>query len=159
MPKDLDVIVHLYKYARAIWFMRTMKLLFIEDDPSLAEVFKAWYADSRLYNVLVLDTGEEAIEQHRRFKFDLAVVDYQLAGNLNGIDTAVRLLQINPIKLVFCSNLYSEADFQSVMLVQPLMILMKPLDKNVLMDAIEKERKSMFGLPNGKGERGQVSLS
>jgi len=129
-----------------------MKVLFIEDDPALCAFYAKRYGEDSRYQVLVVETGEEAIDQHRRFQFDMAVIDFELAGRLNGIEAAERLLLVKPLQLIFCSDHYDSALYQSAILLQPLLILRKPPEEAVLSEALAETRKKLYGLNGGHAQ-------
>jgi DNA-binding NtrC family response regulator len=66
------------------------RVLLVEDDPDQAAILEAFLAADRL-EVDVADTGEHALEIHRRKPADVLVTDLQLPG-MSGLDLIRRLV-------------------------------------------------------------------
>ncbi len=60
------------------------KILFVEDDESLAESVVDWLL-SQQYVVEVVDNGSEGWDRLRLYKYDLAILDWQLPG-MSGLE-------------------------------------------------------------------------
>lgn len=113
-----------------------MKILLVESDPVQTAHFKSFISSQAAFEGSAVESGEEALEAHRRFRFDLALIDLQLHGSLSGIETAERLIQIHPIELAFYSQAYDPAISQAALLLQPILMLTKPLDTERLAEAL-----------------------
>ena len=66
------------------------RVLLVEDDPDQAAILEAFLSAERL-DVAVADTGEQALELHRRKPADVLVTDLQLPG-MSGLDLIRRLV-------------------------------------------------------------------
>jgi DNA-binding NtrC family response regulator len=66
------------------------RVLLVEDDPDQAAILEAFLSAERL-DVAVADTGEHALELHRRKPADVLVTDLQLPG-MSGLDLIRRLV-------------------------------------------------------------------
>jgi DNA-binding NarL/FixJ family response regulator len=126
-----------------------MKVLLIDSSAALADGLYPLFDDSTGFELRIVETGEEALEVHRRFHFDVAVVDLQLAGPLNGIETAERLAQIKPLHLVFSSNAYDPSVSQAALLLQPTLMLVKPVEASRLLMALQQLRDRELGHKGG----------
>jgi DNA-binding response OmpR family regulator len=65
------------------------KILFVEDDKELALHLKEWL-QSEQHVVDVVHDGAEALERLRLYPCDAVILDWQLAGELSGIDVCQR---------------------------------------------------------------------
>lgn len=71
------------------------KNIFIVEDNFIYSTLVEYQLRNRSTGVKVFKTGEDCLE-HIHEKPDLVIVDYSLAGKLNGIETLERIKKINP---------------------------------------------------------------
>ncbi|MDD3964839.1 MAG: response regulator [Candidatus Moranbacteria bacterium] len=88
------------------------KILFVEDDPFIAEIYKKKFASSG-FDVLNVITGKSALKEALEQKFDLILLDLVIP-ELSGTEV-LRELRHNPeydpnMKIVVFSNLSSQED-------------------------------------------------
>jgi two-component system, response regulator PdtaR len=72
---------------------RTDRILIIEDDLLIASQIEGALTDAGFDVIGVVMTGEEALEAASTEPPDLAVVDIRLAGDRDGVDTALELFR------------------------------------------------------------------
>jgi DNA-binding NarL/FixJ family response regulator len=85
------------------------RVLIVEDDFLIAGEMEATLVEAGFEVVGVVPTGEEALELARARPPTLAVVDIRLAGNHDGIDTALELFRTHGVRSVFASA-YSDPE-------------------------------------------------
>lgn len=61
------------------------RVLVVEDDPALAELFKQGVAIEGSHELIVAETAEEALERFQENTFDLVISDYKLP-QMNGLE-------------------------------------------------------------------------
>jgi DNA-binding response OmpR family regulator len=61
------------------------RVLVVEDDPALAELFKQGVAIEGSHELIVTETAEEALERFQENTFDLVIADYKLP-RMNGLE-------------------------------------------------------------------------
>jgi two-component system, response regulator PdtaR len=83
------------------------RILVIEDDLLIAAQIGTVLSEAGFDVIGIATTGVEAIEMARKYTPDLAIVDIRLAGDRDGIDTALELFRLHRIRCVFASA-YSE---------------------------------------------------
>jgi DNA-binding NarL/FixJ family response regulator len=83
------------------------RILVIEDDLLIATQIRSVLSEAGFDIVGIATTGAEAIEMARTYTPDLAIVDIRLAGDRDGIDTALELFRLQGIRCLFASA-YSE---------------------------------------------------
>lgn len=135
--------------------MEKLKLLIVEDDPIIAADLER--AMKKMgYEVLdAVESGEEALEVVAQDPPDLVLMDIQLEGDLDGIDTAHMISKKQAIPIIYLTSNTDERTFNRAKLTQPHGFLSKPfrltdikhsidlafLDDNPSPEAIEKNEK------------------
>src|SRR5690348_15060265 len=88
---------------------RPERILIIEDDLLIASQIEATLAEAGFEIVGVTGSGEEAIELAKDRRPTLAVIDIKLAGDRNGVDTAIELFRSHGVRCIFASA-YSDSE-------------------------------------------------
>lgn len=90
--------------------MNPIKLLLVEDDPDWVKAMTAFL--NREPDLLVVGAAadaDEALAAARALPFDAVLMDIQLSGSrLDGIRTAIELLEIRPAKILMLTSLGDE---------------------------------------------------
>lgn len=117
--------------------MKTIEILIVEDEPIIAADLKR-QLEKMGYAVLeTLESGEEAIEFTRAIKPDLLIMDIQLSGNLDGIDTVNKIGKTHNIPVIFLTSNTDERTFSRARFSQPIAFLSKPFRATDLRHSIE----------------------
>jgi PAS domain S-box-containing protein len=112
--------------------MTTITLLIVEDDGILAANLEAVVIELG-YRVLgPVSTGEEAIALLKEQKADLVLMDIQLAGALNGIETARIIAAGSDVPIVFLTGFSQDPLLEQAKLVAPYGYLIKPVAEREL---------------------------
>jgi two-component system, response regulator PdtaR len=82
---------------------RPDRVLVIEDDLLIASQIESALTEAGFEIVGVVTSGEEALEVAGTRPLDLAVVDIRLAGDRDGVDTALELFRAHGIRCIFAS--------------------------------------------------------
>ena len=85
------------------------RILIIEDDLLVASQIQAALTEAGFEVVGAVTTGEEAIELASAEPPALAVIDIKLAGDRDGVDTAIELFRTHGIRCIFASA-YSDRE-------------------------------------------------
>lgn len=80
-----------------------VRILIVEDDLLVAAQVETTLTEAGFDIVGVATTGEEAIEIAGKDPPDLAVMDVRLAGDRDGVDTALELFGSHGIRCIFAS--------------------------------------------------------
>lgn len=116
---------------------RRHRIFIIEDDLLVASEMEGALADAGFEVIGIVPTGQEAIEMARTQAPDLAVVDIRLAGDRDGVDTALELFREHGIRCVFASA-YSDVDArQRAEAAAPLGWLQKPYTMASLSEVVQ----------------------
>jgi CheY-like chemotaxis protein len=129
-----------------------MKVLIAEDDKDTATFYKK-ALDERGHQVVITNNGQRCLDNyHEELQnvtfnsnlsehiqpFDAVILDYKMA-KINGMEVAKEILAINPRqRIIFVSAYVKETLIDAVQqLKQPVELLQKPFEQEVLVDAIE----------------------
>lgn len=85
------------------------RILIIEDDLLIASQIEATLAEAGFEIVGVTGSGEEALELAKDRRPTLAVIDIRLAGDRDGVDTAIELFRSHGVRCIFASA-YSDSE-------------------------------------------------
>jgi two-component system, response regulator PdtaR len=105
---------------------RTDRILIIEDDLLIASQIEGALTDAGFDVIGVVMTGEEALEAASTEPPDLAVVDIRLAGDRDGVDTALELFRSRGIRCIFASAYSDDESRRRAEPAAPLGWLQKP---------------------------------
>ncbi|WP_319586424.1 PAS domain S-box protein [uncultured Desulfobulbus sp.] len=112
--------------------MTTATLLIVEDDGILAANLEHILTDLG-YGVLgPVATGEEAITLLRDHPADMVLMDIELAGELNGIETAEIINHSSDVPIVFVTGFSHDPLLEQAKIVAPYGYLIKPVPEREL---------------------------
>jgi DNA-binding NarL/FixJ family response regulator len=114
------------------------RILIIEDDLLIATQIETTLTEAGFDVVGLAPTGEEAIELAAKAPPDLAVVDIRLAGDRNGVDTALELFRSHGIRCIFASAYSDDEARQRAAPAAPFGWLQKPYTMASLTDMVRK---------------------
>jgi two-component system, response regulator PdtaR len=114
-----------------------LKILIVEDEQLIAADLAHLLTDWGYQVVGSADNSDQAVALFTTHQPDLVLVDIQLEGMLDGVDTVRRFNQIRQIPFIFLTG---QADFQTierVKTIEPSAYLLKPFDERHLHISIE----------------------
>jgi two-component system, response regulator PdtaR len=114
------------------------RILVIEDDLLIATQIETTLTEAGFDVIGLAPTGEEAIELAAKDPPDLAVVDIRLAGDRNGVDTALELFRSHGIRCIFASAYSDDEARQRAAPAAPFGWLQKPYTMASLTDMVTK---------------------
>lgn len=117
-----------------------ISILVVEDEAMTAVYMKTMLRKIG-FNVLdCVSSGEEAFDYILKNEPDLIIMDIQLAGIMNGIDTAQKISSrpLSEVQFVFATG-YSDPELKEhAMRYKPLHYFVKPVKLNELVNIIEQ---------------------
>ena len=125
------------------------RILVIEDDLLIATQIETALTEAGFHVVGVAITGEEAIALAHKEPPDLAVVDIRLAGDRDGIDTALELFRSHGVRCIFASAYSDHEARQRAAPAAPLGWLQKPYSMASLTELVRTAANEV----RGKGRR------
>lgn len=107
-------------------------ILLVEDDALVSLDLADRLARLGFFNIVIYETGEEAIENFTVDQPKVVIMDIALAGELDGIETAIRLKKETEVPIIFLTDNVDENTFQRSLAVHPAAFLHKPfIDRQV----------------------------
>jgi two-component system, response regulator PdtaR len=117
--------------------MQSIKILIVEDQQLIARDIEALLTDWGYTVVGIAASNEEALSLFRQHQPDLALIDVNIEGPIDGIETATQFNAIRPIPFVY---LTAQADVQTVSRAKeskPSAYLLKPFDERGLQISLD----------------------
>lgn len=118
-------------------------ILIIEDDLLIASQMDSALTEAGFEIVGVATTGEEALEVAATRRPALAVVDIKLAGDRDGIDTALELFRSHGIRCIFASAYSDLESRRRAEPAAPLGWLQKPYSMTSLTTIVRQAAKKL----------------
>lgn len=111
------------------------RIMVVEDNYFVALTIENALMDAGYEVLAVLDSGEAALESVAELKPDLVLMDIRLAGELDGIDTAIALQRQGVVSL-FASAHFDDAMKERGAAAVPAGWLVKPFSESELLGAV-----------------------
>src|SRR5579872_3052234 len=127
---------------------KPVRILVIEDDLLIATQIETTLTEAGFDVVGLAPTGEEAIELAANDPPDLAVVDIRLAGDRDGVDTALELFRSHGLRCVFASAYSDDEARQRAAPAAPFGWLQKPYSMASLTELVRAAVRELRSRPN-----------
>jgi DNA-binding LytR/AlgR family response regulator len=114
-----------------------MKILIVEDQMLIAANIANQLEGIGYEVVGIIPRGEEAVKFVQNEKPDLVLMDINLKGELDGIETAQRMQQDGKIPIIYLTANSDDAHFERAKETNPYAFISKPFKKLDLQRAIE----------------------
>lgn len=113
------------------------KILIVEDSRLTSKIVEELLSENG-YETEIVITGEEAIEKSLdNYPPNLILMDIELAGEMNGIDAARRIIGDKDIPIVFLTANTSEEIILKIKEVRAYGFVLKGMDKAALLSTVE----------------------
>ncbi len=90
------------------------------------------------YNVLaIVSSGEKAIEEIMKVQPDLVLMDIVLKGEMDGVETAIRIRDHYDIPIIYITAHSDERTLKRAEITEPFSYIIKPFADEDLQNAIE----------------------
>jgi len=123
------------RYFRAQ--MKKTRVLIVEDEPIIAADLEDRLMEMGYDVAPPCDSGEEALLFLQVEKVDLVLMDIQLAGKLDGIETSQKILETNHLPIIYLTSNADDVTFARAKSTRPAAFLSKPYRGKDLNHAIE----------------------
>lgn len=127
--------------------MEKIRLLIVEDEAIIAADLERAMKKMDFEVVDVVDTGEDAIAAAKVHTPDLILMDIQLYGDLDGIDTAHEISKTQAIPIIFLTSNTDSRTFNRAKLTQPHGFLSKPFRFTDIKHSIDLAFKDKEAIP------------
>ncbi len=124
--------------------MSMSRILVVEDDIVSATLLKK-ILESKGYEVLDFATsGEEAIDKVREFRPEMILMDIQLRGDIDGIETATQIYELYFIPIIYITAAPDSDTIMRATTTTSYGYIVKPYNANSIYAAIEMALKKHF---------------
>jgi PAS domain S-box-containing protein len=117
--------------------MISAKVLVVEDDPIVAHVLQQQLLKFGYEVFGTAASGEQALRQIESAQPDIILMDIRLEGQIDGIETATRILRGHPIPVVYLTSSASEETLERARDTKPYGYLIKPFNDRELHATIQ----------------------
>lgn len=117
--------------------MSLLRVMIVEDDAMQVRVLRHVVGQLGYEVVAALETAEEAEARFDELQPDLLLLDVHLAGEVDGIQLATRLLQRQQLPLIFLTSDHERSTFERALAAGPFAFLTKPFDEDTMLRSIE----------------------
>ena len=114
-----------------------IKILVVEDEMIIAAKISMQLTSLGYEVTGILPRGEEAISHVEENKPDIVLLDIQLKGKLDGIETALQIQKLADIPIIYLTANSDEATFNRAKASKPYAFISKPYKQLDLQRAIE----------------------
>ena len=125
-----------------------IRILLVEDEAITALLLKRSLEleGHKVYEPLA--TGRKALEFVETHRIDVILLDINLAGDLDGIETAKRISAIRDIPIIFTTGYSDDEIKRKASVLQPIAYVVKPIIPESINELITKQ----FGNRNSRIE-------
>ena len=117
--------------------MSHIKIMIVEDDPIIGADLEDRLSEMGYQLSGPFDKGEDAFAALNAAKPDLIIMDVNLAGKWNGIETAKKIMSIQALPIIYLTGNSDDYTFAEAKQTQPAAFLSKPFRGRDLKHAIE----------------------
>ena len=117
--------------------MALVKVLIVEDEALVARDIAARLQHAGYHIVDCVDTGRDALEALEKEVADIVLLDINLLGPLDGIETAERIKEKYDMPVIFLTSLSDQATADRARKARPSAYMLKPFNERELHLAIE----------------------
>lgn len=114
-----------------------INLLIVEDDPLLSDMVSEYVTDFGYNIVQVCQTGDDAIKATFEYPVDLILMDINLKGELDGIETAKKIQELFSVSLIYITGETDDSLLTRASETQPDAYLVKPFKQEDIKSNIE----------------------
>ncbi len=117
--------------------MALVKVLIVEDEALVARDIAARLKNAGYHIVDCVDTGRDALDALEKEVADIALLDINILGPLDGIETAERIRQKYNMPVIFLTSLSDAATADRARKANPSAYMLKPFNERELHLAIQ----------------------
>ena len=121
------------------------RVLIIEDDLLNASQMEVTLSEAGFDIIGVATTGEDALQIALTEVPDLAIVDIRLAGDRDGVDTALELFRTHGVRCIFATAHSDQEARHRAAAASPLGWLQKPYNMTALTSMVRAAVKAIRG--------------
>jgi PAS domain S-box-containing protein len=113
------------------------RILVVEDEASIARNLTRVLTGMGYHLPPIAESSEAALLAMQTERPDLVLMDIRIAGETDGIETAIRIKSRYDLPIVFLTALFDDETLQRAMKARPSGYLLKPFNENELRTTVE----------------------
>lgn len=113
------------------------KIMIVEDDAIIGNHLQRLLVGLGYLTFGPLSTGEKAVEEVKNFNPDLILMDINLEGKWDGVETASRIHTMRAIPVIYITAFADEETLKRAKGTDPYGYLLKPFDERILQITME----------------------
>jgi len=121
---------------------KTLKVMIVEDEAIIAHSLKLDLKALNVDNIDLVAKGEDAVKFAREKKPSLILMDICLAGAMDGIEAAKKILKYHKIPIVYMTGFATNLIKERAAKTNPLTFIEKPVDIQIIKNIIKKIQKT-----------------
>ena len=114
-----------------------IKVLIVEDESLVAMEIESTLKKEGHYVCAVVDSGEEAVNEARKCRPDVVLMDIYLSGSVDGIEACRRIKALGDIPVVFLTAYSDKKTVDEAIECKPDGYLVKPFRRSELLATIQ----------------------
>lgn len=118
--------------------MQPKRIIIVEDEGIVAMDISKCLSGMGYEVVFIADTGEKLLEKIQTDPADLVLMDVELKGSLNGLETAKQVKQLHNIPVVFLTAFEDDKTLAKITDISNDGYLIKPFEDDNLKKIIDK---------------------
>ena len=114
-----------------------IKILIVEDEHIVAMELQSRLSDLGYLVLDTVDTGNDAIQRSIELEPDLILIDINIKGDIDGVETAEKIKKLRDIPIIFLTAFTDNKTLERAKLVEPYGYIVKPFEERELHTTIE----------------------
>ncbi|MBD3291185.1 response regulator [candidate division KSB1 bacterium] len=115
----------------------SIKILIVEDEKIVASDIQNSLIRMGYSTLGIASSGDEALEKTREFHPDIVLMDIRLEGEMDGIDSALKIRERFHIPVIYLTAYADDSTLQRAKISEPYGYILKPFDSRDLHTSIE----------------------
>lgn len=116
--------------------MDKIHVMIVEDEPIVAQDIEETLQSAGYYVTGIASSGESALDLFRNANPDIVLLDINLKGKMDGIETAGVIKEMRDIPVIFLSGLSDKQTLERAMSVKPDAYITKPFNETQLQASV-----------------------
>jgi two-component system, response regulator PdtaR len=112
------------------------RVLLVEDDEIIAFLHQHFIEKCGFETMETVDNGIEAIEEVKKFQPDAVLMDIRINGELDGIDTALKIREFSDAPIIFLTGNSDDGTLERAKSTSKSGYLIKPVRQEDLCEAL-----------------------
>ncbi|MFV1975818.1 MAG: response regulator [Candidatus Scalindua sp.] len=127
-----------FQIAENIGTMKKPRIMIVEDEKHLAMIMKEVLINFGYDCCKLFTSGEEAVSNMEQEKPDIILMDINLDGEMDGIDTANKIRSDFGVPIIFLTAHEEKEIRELAEIIEPAGYFIKPVAGEILKSAIDK---------------------